>query len=157
MRQKTADASLSIKIVTFAVILMTLGFFIGSIYRQELLIAGALLFVISALCYLFAPVSYELSNNTLIVFSRIGKKEFSPVTNCSTITEKIPFTIRLWGNGGMFAGTGIFWNRSYGIFRAYVTRSKQSDYVLVSTTIQRILITPEDPKSFIESWKAQEK
>lgn len=151
MKHKTADLSLSIKIVTSIVIIMMLGFFIASIYQNVFLIAGFILFIISALSYLFAPVSYELSGNNLIVWMRWGRKEFGPVINCSLITDKIPFTLRLWGNGGLFAGTGIFWNKSWGVFRAYVTSSKQSDYVLVDTVKQKILISPEDTKSFIES------
>lgn len=127
MIHKAAHLSLSIKIVTSLVLLLVVAFLVGSIFHLALLIPGALLFVISALCYTYAPVGYEFSNNKLAVISRVGQKEFGPVVTCFPIDEKIPCSIRIWGNGGLFAGTGIFWNRSYGIFRVYVTSSRQSD------------------------------
>jgi len=67
----------------------------------------------------------------------------------------VPFTIRLWGNGGVFAGTGIFWNKLYGVFRMYITHAKQSEFVVVETERQIIVISPENPKIFIESWKIE--
>jgi hypothetical protein len=44
------------------------------------------------------------------------RKEFGPVVNWFAINEKIPCSIQLWGNRGLFAGTRIFWNRSHGIW-----------------------------------------
>lgn len=153
MMHKAADLSLSIKIVTSLVLLLMVAFLIGSIFQRALLIPGGLLFIISAFCYIYAPVGYKISSNKLFVFNRMGKKEFGPVVNCFSIVEKIPCSIRLWGNGGLFAGTGIFWNRSYGIFRVYVTSSRQLDFVVVETAKRKILISPENTKNFIESCK----
>jgi hypothetical protein len=60
--------------------------------------------------------------------------------------------LRLWGNGGLFAATGIFWNRAYGVYRAYVTSARYQDFVLVETRTQRILISPADPEAFVKNW-----
>jgi hypothetical protein len=60
--------------------------------------------------------------------------------------------LRLWGNGGLFAATGIFWNKAYGVFRAYVTSARYQDYVLVQTRTQKILISPENPAEFVKAW-----
>jgi hypothetical protein len=49
------------------------------------------------------------------------------------------------------AGAGIFWNRQFGVFRAYVTRCKHTELVLVETTRQKIIISPADPQAF---WSA---
>lgn len=154
MRHKAANSSLSIKIVTSLVLLLVVAFLIGSIFQRVLLIPGGLVFVISAFCYMYAPVGYQISNDKLIVLNRVGRKEFGPVVNCFAINEKIPCSLRLWGNGGLFAGTGIFWNRSYGIFRVYVTSSRESDLVLVETAKQKILISPRNPVNFIQSYRA---
>ncbi len=154
MIHEAADLGLSIKIVTSLVLLLMVAFLIGSIFQVVLLVPGVLILTISAFCYIYAPSGYEISNNKLIVFNRIGKKEFGPVVNCHAINDKIPCSIRLWGNGGLFAGTGIFWNRSYGIFRVYVTSSRQSDLVLVETAKQKILISPANVRNFIESYNA---
>ncbi len=65
----------------------------------------------------------------------------------------MPFTVRLWGNGGVFAGTGIFWNKRYGVFRMYVTNARQKDFVVVETENQIVIISPENPQVFIDYYK----
>jgi len=57
---------------------------------------------------------YELSGDRLIVRFRRGEKEFGPVVGCSLVAAYPSWSLRLWGNGGLFAGTGIFWNRAWG-------------------------------------------
>jgi hypothetical protein len=61
--------------------------------------------------------------------------------------------IRLFGNGGLFAGQGFFWNRMFGLFRAYVTSARPADLVLVETTNRKILISPRDPQAFVTAWE----
>jgi hypothetical protein len=58
-------------------------------------------------------------------------------------------TLRLFGNGGLFAGSGIFWNRQLGVFRAYVTTSNRDHHLLVVTGKTKILISPADPRGFL--------
>jgi len=153
MKQKAAKMDLSIKIVTSVVFIMMLGFFVASIYINGLIIAALIMLIILVFCYLYAPTAFEISGNRLIVYRNYGKIEFNHITDCRAIDKKVPFTIRLWGNGGVFAGTGIFWNKRYGVFRMYITHSKQSEFVVVETDRQIIIISPENPKIFIESWK----
>ena len=82
----------------------------------------------------------------------MGQKVFPAVTRCSTLTARPPMGLRLWGNGGLFAGTGIFWNQAYGVFRAYVTSARYQDYVLVETRTRKVLISPENPEEFVRTW-----
>ena len=157
MKQAAAKTGLSIKIVTSFVLLLTASTLVASVVRPSSLIAGAVLSGICVLCYLFAPVAYGLSDGQLIVFSHVGSKHFGPVVRCSQIQAPVPWRlwlgVRLFGNGGLFAGTGIFWNRIYGVHRAYVTSSRYSDLLLVETTTRKIVISPENPKAFVESWE----
>jgi len=155
MKQKAAKMDLSIKIVTSVVFIMMLAFFVASIYINGLIIAALIMLIILVFCYLYAPTAFEISGNRLIVYRNYGEIGFNCVTGCRAIEEKVPFTIRLWGNGGVFAGTGIFWNKLYGVFRMYITHAKLSEFVVVETERQIIVISPENPKMFIESWKKQ--
>jgi len=150
MKQKVAPASLSIKIITLLILLMTAGMFIGAYFEPTLVWAGTVLAIVVVLCYLSAPVAYEIKGGQLSIITRIGNKIFGPVTRCSFVYDDKPsFGIRLWGNGGLFAGTGIFWNKKYGIFRAYVTTGSKSHLVLVETPATRVVITPENPDQFM--------
>jgi len=150
MKQKVAPVSLSIKIITLLILLMTAGMFIGAYYEPRLVWAGTVLAIVVVLCYLSAPVAYEIKGGQLSIITRIGNKIFGPVTRCSYVYDDKPsFGIRLWGNGGLFAGTGIFWNKKYGIFRAYVTTGSKAHLVLVDTPTTRVVITPENPDQFV--------
>ncbi|HTN44698.1 MAG TPA: PH domain-containing protein [Nitrospiria bacterium] len=151
MRCPAAPTAPSIKIVTAFVLALTAVFLVLSSYRPELWVAGLILAGLSLGCYLRAPVAYELSNSELTVVYRLGQRRFKPVVNCARVHPPFSMAVRLWGNGGLFAGTGIFWNRTHGIFRAYVTRAKPSELVLVETEDQKILISPEHPGRFVEA------
>jgi hypothetical protein len=85
---------------------------------------------------------------------RLGRKVFAPVSRCSLLSERPPLGLRLWGNGGLFAATGIFWNKVYGVYRAYVTSARYTDYVLVETPTRKILISPENPGEFVRARKS---
>ncbi len=150
MRQNVAPTCLSIKIVTSLILFLTGGMLIGAFFTLELLWAGTILAIIALFCYLSAPIAYELVGNQLSVISRFNKKVFGPVIKCSLIDEEKPsFSLRLWGNGGLFAGTGIFWNKKYGVFRAYVSTGERSNLILIDTPESKIIITPESPKEFL--------
>ena len=155
MIQTSAGLSLPIKIVTVILMIITIGFGIASFFNINLLIPAGLCAAILILCYFFAPMSYELSNKTLIVRSRLSKSEFLPVEKCSKISTSFSFGIKLWGNGGCFAITGIYWNKIYGKFRAYVTSTKANDLVLLETKNTKIIISPKQPAEFVETWNSK--
>src|SRR5215207_9606272 len=120
--------SLAVKLPTALVLLITTGTLVGAAYARSagLFAVGAFLAVVCLGCYLFAPVRYELSGGWLTVFFRLGRRRFGPVVNCAALddvdTPRHPLlSLRLFGNGGVFAGTGIYWHRALGVFRAYVT------------------------------------
>ena len=117
-----------------------------------MLLAGAALAAVALFCYLYAPVAYEITGDELTVRFRLGQKVFPAVTGCATLTARPPRGVRLWGNGGLFAATGIFWNQAYGVYRAYLTSARYQDYVLVATRTRKILISPENPAEFVKTW-----
>lgn len=56
-------------------------------------------------------------------------------------------SVRVFGNGGLFAMTGRYWNRKLGWYRAYAT--DQSRAVVLRYADRTIVITPHDPQQFI--------
>jgi len=152
MTQATAPMSTAIKIITGIVLVMTAAILLAAVKVYCLLLGGAVLATVVFFCYLYAPIAYELTGDQLTVQFRMGQKVFQAVTRCETLTGRPPMGLRLWGNGGLFAGTGIFWNKSFGIYRAYVTSARYQDYVLVTTRTQRVLISPENPEEFVKTW-----
>ena len=142
--------SLAIKVVTASVLMLNAGFYIAAAYQHAFLPAGIFVSVIVLICYCFwTPVGYELTSGELTVAFRIGRKRYSPVTKCSAVDAPISGGIRVFGNGGLFAGSGIFWNRKYGMFRAYVTSSNPRDLVMVETPATKIFISPTDSRMWL--------
>jgi hypothetical protein len=154
MTQASAPMSAAIKVITGIVLVMTVAIFLAAMKVGALVWGGALLATVVFFCYLYAPIAYELAGDELTVRFRMGQKVFPAVTGCSTLSGRPPRGLRLWGNGGLFAATGIFWNQAYGIYRAYVTSARYQDYVLVATRSQKILISPENPEEFVKTWTA---
>ena len=153
MKQNAPTPCRSIKVITTVYILLTIGVLVAGFFQPVTLLVGAILAAIGLYCYWFwSPVSYELEDSTLTVFFRASRKRFDGVTHCSLIDRRLPWlTVRLCGNGGVFAGSGVFWNKRYGVFRAYVTRSKHTELVLVETAKTKILISPADPQAWLAS------
>jgi Bacterial PH domain len=152
MTQASAPMSTAIKVITGLVLAMIASMLLIAVKFGALLWGSALLATVALFCYLYAPIAYELTGDQLTVQFRLGQKVFPAVTGCETLSARPPMGLRLWGNGGLFAATGIFWNRAYGIFRAYVTSARYQDYVLVATRTQKILISPENPAEFVRAW-----
>jgi hypothetical protein len=154
LRQRTAPTCLAIRVVTGLVLLATTGLLVASIFSIRFLPLAVLMSCIDLVCFLTAPVAYELDRGVLTIVMRAGRRSFGPVVACSRVESKPSLTLRLWGNGGVFAGTGIYWNRTWGVFRAYVTAGSYADYVLVQTQDKKVLISPEDPAAFVEACRS---
>jgi hypothetical protein len=152
MTQASAPMSPAIKVVTGLVLAMIAALLLAAGKVGAMLFASAVLSAVALFCYLRAPVAYAITNDELTVRFRLGQKVFPGVTGCATLTARPPRGLRLWGNGGLFAATGIFWNQAYGVFRAYLTSARYQDYVLVATRTQKILISPENPAEFVRTW-----
>jgi hypothetical protein len=152
MTQASAPMSPAIRFTTGIVLVMTAVFFIAALQVRVLLWGASAVAAVVLCCYLYAPVAYELTGDQLTVRLRWGEKVFAGVTGCTTLTARPPMGLRLWGNGGLFAATGIFWNKAYGVYRAYVTSARYQDYVLVDTQIRKVLISPENPEEFVQAW-----
>ena len=150
MKQSTAPTSLGIKVVTAIVLILTAAFYVAAGYHRPLLAAAIILSVVVAICFFFwTPVEYEFTGGELTVLFRIGRKRYGPVIKCSAVDTPLRAGIRLFGNGGVFAGSGIFWNRKYGVFRAYITSTKPRDLVMVETPSTKIFISPADPRAWV--------
>ena len=150
MKQPAAPMSAAIKVITGAVMALTVGFLVAGLFLAVFLAAAGLLAIILLGCFLTAPVAYELAGDSLRVHTRLGVKAFSPVLGCTPVRDCFP-GVRVCGNGGLFAGTGLFWCQEYGFYRAYVTSARTGALLWVETPKRRILISPADPGAFAAS------
>ena len=150
MKQATVKTSACICWITGFILFLAAGFLIGAIFIRPLLIPGIFILLVSALCYLWTPESFEISDDLrLTVNYRLGKKQFGPVVKCHRLSESIFCGVKLCGNGGLFAATGLFWDRKYGKFRMYSTSANYKDFVMAETADKKIIISPENPDAWV--------
>ena len=151
-RGESAQLSPVILIVTSFMLILTIGLIAWGYWipqqQKGLIMLSVLIGVVTIGCYLRAPVSYEIdANDSLIVKFRLGSRTFPKVRDCHRVASLSPLTIRLWANGGLFAIAGIFWNRTDGIFRGYITNAKKLVMVELHDG-KKVVISPINPEEW---------
>lgn len=56
-------------------------------------------------------------------------------------------SLRIWGNGGLYAVTGLYRNRALGGYRAFVTDPRRT--VVLRFADRVVVVSPEDPQEFL--------
>jgi len=82
---------------------------------------------------------------------RLGWSTVLPLAGLVSVTgdpEGLRGSLRLFGNGGLFVISGVFWNRRLGRFRAYATDPGRV-VVLRYRDGRKIVVTPDDVQHFI--------
>jgi len=151
MKQKAASPDWLVLLLTglATIIVGILSFKLISVGRwlHPLILTGVWLY-----CYIYAPRSYEIRGNFLIVNFRIGSKRFGPIVSCQTTKGRVIAGLRVFGNGGLFGYTGWYRNLRDGLHRSYVTHRKK--LILLETKDgKKILISPGDPQGFVDGVK----
>ena len=150
IRGAAAKPSPAVVVMTTFTLLVFVGLVIATWLhpRTPIVIIGTVLGAIALGCYLRSPVAYEITpGNQLTIRLRLGSHVFGPVRQCVILDGPVSFGLRLWGNGGLFAVTGIFWNGSFGKFRAYVTNLRK--LVLVEAQDGgKIIISPDNTQEW---------
>ncbi|WP_043315826.1 PH domain-containing protein [Microbulbifer sp. HZ11] len=100
---------------------------------------------------LFTVRGYQVEGSQLYVL-RLGWHSRLSLTQLETVTvdsSAMDGSIRLFGNGGLFAYLGLFQNKPLGRYRAYATDAARS--VVLKLRTRTIVITPDDPETFAHS------
>ena len=58
-------------------------------------------------------------------------------------------SLRLFGNGGLFSFSGLFWNRRFGRYRMFATDPRLAVVLTFARGI--VIVTPEAPDVFVAS------
>jgi len=133
------------------VLLLVLGLFAGP--RQ--LPGWTVLTVVLPLAVLLAPLAfmvrgYRLTDRFLVV-QRPGWSTSLPLAGLIEVRgepDGLRYAVRLFGNNGLYAITGWYWNRRLGRFRAYATDGERV-VLLRYADGKRIVVTPGDVQHFI--------
>jgi len=131
----------SLTLLLFAGPRRPLGWRVAMAALPALLLLGALPFMVRG---------YVLTEKDIEV-RRLGWRTVLPLAGLVAVTgqpQGLRGSLRLLGNGGLFAVSGWFWNRRLGRFRAYVT-DPQRAVLLRYRDGRQIMVTPHDVQHFI--------
>jgi len=103
-------------------------------------LSGAVLFMVSG---------YTLTATTLEVRRPLWTTSFALAELLSVAgdADALRGSLRLFGSGGLFSFSGLFWNRRLGLFHAYGTDPGRA--VVLKFRKRTIVITPDDTQHFI--------
>ena len=107
-------------------------------------------FLILAGSALFTIRGYTIQRDAVLVhrlfwstrLPRAGLLEVAPVDRST-----LRWSLRTFGNGGLFSFSGLYWNRQLGKFRPYVTDWGRT--VVLRYPHRTVLLSPERPQQFI--------
>ncbi len=149
-----ATLGTSSKIITSIVTILFLGITLYNFYAFSAeaknylyyILITSLIIVTYLICYLLRPVNYILGDGKIIITRPLHNR----VVNISMISdvlqaskESMKWTVRTFGNGGLFGYTGKFYSSTYGNMTWYVT--KRENYVLLKITDgEKIVLSPDD-------------
>ena len=112
-------------------------------------LVGAPLLVL-LLAVLFMVRGYIVTESQIEV-RRLGWRTILPLAGLAAVTgepEGMRGSLRLLGNGGLFAICGWFWNRRIGRYRAYATDPERA-VLLRYRDGAKVVLTPHDVQHFI--------
>ena len=115
------------------------------IARWTMLLAPTALLICTAP---FTVRGYTITNDALIIH-RLGWESRVPLEGLVSATadrEAMKNSIRVWGNGGLFAFCGQFRNHKLGNYRAFATDTSRS--VVLQFKDRIVIVTPDAPDKF---------
>jgi hypothetical protein len=117
----------------------------------------ALLLLIYFGVFLYRPINYVLTDKELIIHRHLtdikfDKNEIKSVEQIDN--DKLKWSVRTFGVGGLFGYWGRFANTKIGSMTWYATR--RNNAVLVTTiNNKKIVLTPNEPEKFVAEFLKQ--
>ena len=105
----------------------------------------------------FRPISYKLTDDKLIIHRPLSDIKIirAEIQNVEQLDkEKLSWSFRVFGVGGLFGYWGKFSNTKLGSMTWYATR--RNNAVLVTTIYnKKIILTPNEPEKFVIEFNGQ--
>jgi hypothetical protein len=137
--------------IVFAIIIIGQYSIIKEAGKATPIYTTVALLLIYFLAFVFRPINYNLTADKLIIHRRFAdvKIDRNQIKSVELLDkDKIGWTIRTFGVGGLFGYYGKFANRKLGSMTWYATRKDRT--VLVQTVDnKKIILTPNEPDRFV--------
>jgi hypothetical protein len=105
--------------------------------------------VIVLVTLLFMVRGYVVTADEIVVERpfRSTRFERARLQSASTDPNALSGSLRIFGNGGLYSFTGLFWSSKLGRFRAYITDPTRT--VILRFADRVVVISPADPDAFV--------
>jgi hypothetical protein len=112
------------------------------------------LLAIYFIAFVFRPIYYKITNDKLIIHRLITDVKIDR-QNIRTVElidkNKISWSLRTFGVGGLFGYFGNFANSKLGRMTWYATRRDRT-VLVVTNDNKKIILTPDDPRKFVSDF-----
>jgi Bacterial PH domain len=103
--------------------------------------------------YLYSPRYYSTTETDFIVKRPIGDVKIARKDILKTESiHSLKWSVRTFGVGGFFGYFGKFYNSTIGSMTWYAT--KRHDYVLITTSNNKIIVTPDERDDLMKDLKS---
>ena len=137
--------------VLFAVIIIGQYSIIKDAGRAVPIYTTVALILIYFIAFAFRPINYNLANGKLTIHRLLLDVNIDRV-NIKSVElidkDKIGWSLRTFGVGGLFGYFGNFANIKMGKMTWYATR-KDRIVLLLTNNNKKIILTPDDPTKFV--------
>lgn len=137
--------------VLFAVIIIGQYSIIKDVGRAVPIYTTVALILIYFIAFAFRPINYNLANGKLTIHRLLLDVNIDRV-NIKSVElidkDKIGWSLRTFGIGGLFGYFGYFVNIKMGKMTWYATR-KDRTVLLLTNDNKKIILTPDDPTKFL--------
>lgn len=149
----------TVSVVTYTILIVFTVISILLIYQlfkkpNYFIISALIMFIaIPLIAYIYAPRGYVINENGLTIKLGISSIiiPMSEITRIYNIPkEQMNNTNKSFASGGLFGYYGRFENKTLGSFKMYAGRF-DSLIIIVKSNGDKIIISPEKPKSFINN------
>lgn len=126
------------------------GFLLALALALQSVIVGSISVVLLVLAYAFSPRGYTIADEWILIDRLIGNVRV-PLRGLRearrSTADDFRGAIRLFGDGGLFGYYGLFRTARLGKSHWYMTN--RSNAVVVRTTDRVVVVSPDDPESFL--------
>ena len=159
MKYKASLDNLS-KVVTIGVTILFATIIIGqySLIKDEgkaiPIYTTVALLLIYFIVFAFRPINYSITTENIIIH-RLWKDVTISRTLIKSVElidkEKLRWSLRTFGVGGLFGYFGNFTNMKIGRMTWYATR-RDNPILIVTTNNKKIILTPNNPGKFVSDF-----
>lgn len=133
----------------FLLCVMTIGISIEALAVPARLLMVGVPAIIFAATSAFIVRGYSLTDRELKIKRLLWTNTLSleDLRSVEGKADALKGALRIAGNAGMLALTGLYWSRQLGLFRVYGTDPSRA--VVLRFSRRTLVITPHDPQHFI--------